>query len=125
MDRFPAFASLSMLYFAAASFSESARRLGKAHLAPSFLLHDDPHFGPAMRRCCQRANERRARNLEIDELANEISQAIEPINIAGLSNPHRRNWYPVDANDLLNSAAKLKSTKHEISQLLDKCGFWK
>ena len=44
MDRFPAFASLSMLYFAAASFSESARRLGKAHLAPSFLLHDDPRL---------------------------------------------------------------------------------
>src|ERR1700730_995802 len=29
MDRFPAFASLSMLYFAAASFSEAARRLSK------------------------------------------------------------------------------------------------
>ena len=54
-----------------------------------------------------------------------IYKAVEPINIAGLSNPHRRNWYPVDANDLLNSAAKLQSTKHEISQLLDRSGFWK
>jgi FADH2 O2-dependent halogenase len=124
MGSFPMFASLSMLYFAAASFSESARRLGKAHLAPSFLLHDDPHFGAAMRRCCQRAKNNGTQP-EIDELANEIWQAIEPINIAGLARPERRNWYPVDANDLLNSAGKLESTEHQISQLLDRCGFWK
>ena len=124
MDRFPAFASLSMLYFAAASFSEAARRLSKPLLAPSFLLNDDPHFGPAMRRCCERATNN-CTKLEIDILANEVSKAIEPINIAGLGNTHRRNWYPVDANDLLNSAPKLQSTKHKISQLLDRCGFWK
>jgi FADH2 O2-dependent halogenase len=63
--------------------------------------------------------------LDVDELSNEISQAIEPINVAGLGNRQRQNWYPVDANDLLNSAAKLESTKAQISQLLDKCGFWK
>jgi tetracycline 7-halogenase / FADH2 O2-dependent halogenase len=124
MDRFPVFASLSMLYFAAASFSESARRLGKSHLARSFLLHEDPHFGPAMRRCYQRARQTSTQP-EMTDLANEVSRAIEPINIAGLNNPQRRNWYPVDATDLLNSAARLGSTKREISQLLDKCGFWK
>jgi len=124
MDRFPVFASLSMLYFAAASFSESARRLGKVNLARSFLLHDDPHFGAAMRRCCERAK-KACVQLEIEKLAKEIAQAIEPINIAGLGNPQRRNWYPLDANDLLNSAAKLQSTEHQISQLLERCGFWK
>jgi FADH2 O2-dependent halogenase len=112
-----------MLYFAAASFSESARRLGKPHLAPSFLLHDDPRFGPAMRRCLQRAKNT-CTQLETDELTNDIALAIEPINVAGLGNPSRRNWYPVDANNLLNSAAKLQSTEHQISQLLDDCGFW-
>jgi FADH2 O2-dependent halogenase len=124
MDSFPTFASLSMLYFAAASFSESARRLGKAHLARSFLLHDDPRFGPLMRRCCELAKNN-STQLEMDDLAHEIWQGIEPINIAGLANPHRRNWYPVDANDLLNSAAKLQSTKNQISELLDRSGFWK
>lgn len=124
MDNFPTFALLSMLYFAAASFSESARRLGKVHLAQSFLLLDDPHFGPAMRRCCQRATNNCAPP-EIDNLADEVHRAIEPLDVAGLGNPHRRNWYPIDATDLLNSAAKLESTKHEISQLLDRCGFWK
>jgi len=124
MDRFPAFASLSILYFAAASFSESARRLGKARLAPSFLLHDDPHFGPAMHHCLQRAKSA-CTKLEMDELAKDVSRAIERINVAGLANPDRRNWYAVDANDLLNSADKLKSTKQEVSQLLEKCGFCK
>ena len=124
MDRFPVFASLSMLYFAAASFSESARRLGKVDLARSFLLHNDPHLGAAIRRCYQPAKQTSTQQ-EMTELADKVSRAIEPINIAGLNNPQRRNWYPVDANDLLNSAAKLGSTKHEMSQLLDKCGFWK
>jgi FADH2 O2-dependent halogenase len=124
MDRFPVFASLSMLYFAAASFSESARRLCKVNLSRSFLLHDDPQFGVAMRRCCQRANNNYT-TLDEDELTKEISRAIEPINVAGLSSPERRNWYPVAANDLLNSAAKLESTKDEISQLLNRSGFWK
>jgi FADH2 O2-dependent halogenase len=124
MGSFPTFASLSILYFAAASFSESARRLGKAHLARSFLLHDDPRFGPLMRRCCELAKNN-STQLEMDDLAHEIWQGIEPINIAGLANPHRRNWYPVDANDLLNSAAKLQSTKNQISELLDRSGFWK
>jgi tetracycline 7-halogenase / FADH2 O2-dependent halogenase len=124
MNRFPAFASLSMLYFAAASFSESARRLGKVYLAPSFLLHDDPRFGPAMRQCCHRAKNN-CTKLEIDNLADEVYKAIEPINVAGLGNPHRRNWYPVDANDLLNAALKLQSTKDQISDLLDRSGFWK
>ena len=27
--------------------------------------------------------------------------------------------------DLLKSAAKLQSTEHQISQLLERCGFWK
>jgi tetracycline 7-halogenase / FADH2 O2-dependent halogenase len=124
MDRFPAFAAISMLYFAAASFSESARRLGKPELGPSFLLHDNAYFGPAMRRCFQRATTN-CTQLDLDELSQEVSQAIEPINVAGLNNPQRRNWYPVDANDLLDSAAKLQSTKQEVSELLDKCGFWK
>jgi tetracycline 7-halogenase / FADH2 O2-dependent halogenase len=123
MDRFPLFASLSLLYFAAASFSETARRLKKAHLAPSFLLHNDPAFGPATLRCFERA--RRAHtDPEMNQVAQEVLRAIEHVNIAGLGNADWRNWYPVDANDILNGAGKLESTTEEISQLLVRCGFW-
>ncbi len=124
MDRFPLFAATSLLYFAAASFAETARRLDKPQLAPSFLLHDHQHFGPAMQKCFQSAQAARADN-EIAEVANEIQKAIEPVNIAGLANTHRKNWYPVDAEDLLNSANKVESTREEINQLLKNCGFWK
>jgi FADH2 O2-dependent halogenase len=55
MGNFPVFVSLSLLYFAAASFSETARRLGKPHLAQSFLLHDHPDFGAAFVQLCERA----------------------------------------------------------------------
>ncbi|MDP9338513.1 MAG: FAD-binding protein [Acidobacteriota bacterium] len=124
MNRFPLFTSLSLLYFAAANFAETARRLGKPHLAASFLLHDHESFGPAMLRCLEHARNAHT-PAEISDVAREIQQAIEPINIAGLGNPQRKNWYPVDADDLLNSAAKVESTKEEITQLLKACGFWK
>ena len=50
---FPTFAKLSLLYFAAASFSEAARRLGKSRLASSFLLYDQPAFGSGLKACCE------------------------------------------------------------------------
>ena len=45
MDDPPLFKRLSLLYFAAASFSEAARRLGRPELAPGFLLCAHPAFG--------------------------------------------------------------------------------
>jgi tetracycline 7-halogenase / FADH2 O2-dependent halogenase len=124
MGRFPLFVSLSLLYFAAASFSEAARRLGKTHLAHSFLLGDNRHFHGSAQRCLAHARLASTEN-EIREVAQEVLQTIEPVNIAGLGNAARHNWYPVDADDLLNAASKLESTREEITQMLKQCGFWK
>jgi FADH2 O2-dependent halogenase len=124
MDRFPLFVSLSLLYFAAASFSEAARRLGKTHLARSFLLDDNQHFHASAQRCFEHARLASTEN-EMRGVAQEVLQTIEPVNIAGLGNITRQNWYPVDANDLLNAAGKLESTREEITQMLEQCGFWK
>ena len=52
-----------------------------------------------------------------------IHAAIDPINVAGLGNPERRNWYPVEADDILNAAAKLDSSRDEVQALLKRCGF--
>jgi hypothetical protein len=65
------------------------------------------------------------RDQQIDEVTREVLQAIEPINIAGLGDAQRRNWYPVDAKDLFNASTKLGATEDDISQLLKRCGFWK
>lgn len=124
MDRFPLFVSLSMLYFAAASYSEAARRLGKPHLARAFLLGDNQHFHAAAQRCFERAREAFTES-EMCEMSQEVAETIAPVNIAGLANAARQNWYPVDAKDLLNAAGKLESTREELTQTLEKCGFWK
>jgi FADH2 O2-dependent halogenase len=122
MGDFPVFVSLSLLYFATASFSETVRRLGKPHLAQSFLLHDHPLFSGALVRLCERVQRVRTK-LESDELSRDILQAIEPFNVVGLGNPRLRNWYPVDTQDLLNSAGKIEASQEEIRQLLHRCGF--
>jgi FADH2 O2-dependent halogenase len=122
MNNFPVFISLTLLYFAAASFSEAARRLGKPHLASSFLLCDDPVFGPVYERLIERARRPLTKD-ESDQLSKDIQDAIEPINVAGLGCEGRRNWYPVEADDLMNAAGKLESSREDISELLHRCGF--
>jgi FADH2 O2-dependent halogenase len=123
-DDFPLFVALSKLYFAAASFSEAARRLGKTRLADSFLLSARPDFGPALARICAQAR----RTLDPDErarLLDEIASAIAPFDVAGLLDAGRReNWFPVSAEDLRAAAPRLGATPGEIEELLAASGFF-
>jgi tetracycline 7-halogenase / FADH2 O2-dependent halogenase len=122
MENFPVFVSLSLLYFAAVIFSETARRLGRPELAGSFLLHDRPVFGAHCLELFARVRQT-GDPQESAQLCEEIVRAIEPLNLAGLGNPHRRNWYPVEAQDLFESAWKVGATREQITQLLNRCGF--
>ena len=117
-DDFPVFAALTHLYFAAASFAESARRLGRPALSGAFLSADHPTFGPALVRCCRMALSGGDR----DELLAAVREAIEPLDVIGLGDASRRNWYPVDPGDLHASAHKLGATHGEIDALLASCG---
>jgi FADH2 O2-dependent halogenase len=121
MNRFELFKELGLLYFAAASFSETARRLGKPQLADSFLLSRHPVFSRQLRRLCEAA----ARPLspeEARELERDIRDAIRPLDVAGLTNPSRRSWYPALVSDLLSAAPKLGVDEKEIVSMLAKCG---
>lgn len=118
----PVFTALSLLYFTAASYSEAARRLGKPHLAASFLLHDDSRFGPQCRQILECAMSARP-GRESDELIKDIRRMIEPLDVAGLGNLTRGNWYPVEANDLLRCAHKVSANRDEVMLMLEKCGF--
>ncbi len=122
MNRFDVFVALTLLYFAAASFAESARRLGKPHLAPAFLLCTHPEFGAACEQICSTARQSLS-EVEANDLIARIHAVIEPFNVAGLGRRERRNWYPVEAGDLLNAAAKLESSREEVQALLERCGF--
>jgi len=122
MNNFPVFSALSLLYFASASFSETARRLNKPQLAPLFLLHNHPAFGPACRKLLHRAQGVLSKQ-DSAALIEDILRAIEPIDLAGLCNPQRRNWYPVNPDDLSNSAHKVEATPDDIMRMLKRCGF--
>jgi FADH2 O2-dependent halogenase len=122
MDDFPTFTALSLLYFAAASYTETARRLHRPQLAGGFLMHDHPQFGSAARNLCERV----IHGLTVQEregLLDEVLRQIEPFDIAGLAKLERRNWYPVLADDLFESRHKLSAQTAEIEQLLERCGF--
>jgi FADH2 O2-dependent halogenase len=127
MGDFPLFKRLALLYFAAASFSEAAHRLGHPARAPGFLLHADPQFGPALRRCVTATltmpdasgDPRAARR----RLFDDIDRAIEPFDIAGLLDRTRRDWYPVLASDLVAGADKLGASASDVRALLARSGF--
>ena len=114
MDDFELFTALTQLYFAAVSFSETAHRLAKPELAGSFLLCDCTAFGQATQEICEAVVNGARRN----EVLAKIAATIEPINVAGLADPAKRNWYPVDLDDLFGAAAKLDSTDSEIREML-------
>ena len=116
MNNWPAFTAVSLLYFAAVSFAETAYRLGKPELAPGFLLHQHPSFGPASRLLLERAA-----NIDTEE----VLRLIEPFNVGGFGDPARDNRYPVRAEDLLAAGSKLGASREEIVSMLDKAGFFK
>ena len=121
MDDPTLFKRLSLLYFAAASFSEAARRLGRPELAPGFLLSAHPTFGPELAGCASAAVAA-PRGSARSALEARIDRAIEPFDTAGLLDRGRRDWYPVVAADLLASAAKLNATPEEIRRMLERIG---
>lgn len=118
------FTAVSLLYFAAASFAETAKRLGRPELAgQSFLLREHPKFGPKLCDCLERVLGR-SKEQDRRALIDDIYSAIEPIDLAGLTDRARRNWYDVRADDLLGASHKLCASKSEIEAMLSRCGFF-
>ncbi|MGA9720369.1 MAG: NAD(P)/FAD-dependent oxidoreductase [Acidobacteriaceae bacterium] len=122
MDNFAVFRAISMLYFAAASFSETVRRLEKPRLAQSFLLCNDPRFGPTCRQLLERAYVGIAAR-DGAAFLEDIWRAIEPFDVAGLCTRSAIPWYPVNAEDPRRSAWKVGATEEEIERMLDRSGF--
>jgi FADH2 O2-dependent halogenase len=122
MGNFPVFTTLALLYFAAVSFAETARRLGKPQLASSFLLRDHPSFGPASAQLFARSRHVHAA-AESVQLTKDILHTIEPFNLARFGDQRLGNWYPLETADLYESAWKVGADSTDISNLLTRCGF--
>ena len=123
MADFALFKRLALLYFAAASYGEAARRLGHPERARGFLLCDDPAFAGEMAACADAALER-PEGAARERLIERIDRAIAPYDVAGLGDRARRDWYPVRADDLLEGAARLGATPAEVRTLLVRSGFY-
>jgi FADH2 O2-dependent halogenase len=104
---FAAFTAYSMFYFAAASFSEMTRRLGR--VPPGFLCAGDPRFVDDL-----------ARLSPLESIADpaDVAAAVERMNIAGLCDASKRNWYGVDLEDPVRGAARLGATPDAVRSML-------
>ena len=97
-----------MFYFAAASFSEMARRLGQGHLIRRFLAADQSEFAEGLRTCAHLLQSTTSDStLDLETFESKVCGAVEPINIAGLCDPMKKNWYSIDLEDVVNGARKL------------------
>jgi hypothetical protein len=103
-----------MFYFAAASFSEMQRRLTPERASGGFLRAADEDYASALRSLSPSVREPGA------DFLSRVSDATERINIAGLCDPARRNWYPVDLEDTIRTADKLGLTPHDLRAALEK-----
>ncbi|HEY6229138.1 MAG TPA: FAD-dependent oxidoreductase [Verrucomicrobiae bacterium] len=106
---FPKFAEVARIYFAAAIWTETLRRLGRQ--APGFLLANDLEFSDMVRQL---------RNAGVDPRRRDF---IERMDLAGLLDESRRNWHPAKAKDLFANAWKVLATREEIKRMLQRCGF--
>lgn len=113
------FHSLLMLYFAAASFSETARRLGRPELAPGFLLHGRSDFTAGRSYVLNAADNG---SLSGQALATAVSVAIAPIDVGGWCDATKRNWYPVEIAPLLAASDRLGVSREEILSMLQRAG---
>jgi FADH2 O2-dependent halogenase len=119
MHDFPIFRALTLLYFAAASFSETARRLGRRELAEGFLLRGNSQFAKGLRELCYRATKGFA-PAERDRFSDDVARFIEPFNVAGLGLKERRHWYPAELPDLFVNAEKVGASEEEIRAMISR-----
>jgi FADH2 O2-dependent halogenase len=115
MDNFLAFIAVSLLYFAAVSFSEAAFRLGKPELAPGLLL---PSAAVLLERAHTLGDVAGTRTF-----TEEVLRVIEPFNLGRFGDPALHNQYPVRAEDLLEAGFKLGAARAEIVAMLERSGF--
>ncbi|MGH9840123.1 MAG: NAD(P)/FAD-dependent oxidoreductase [Blastocatellia bacterium] len=115
--RFEKFTAYSMFYFAAASYSEMARRLDRGYRVTRFLAADHAEFAASLRAFGDELR-KPGDAAHPTAFARRIADAVDCLNIAGLCSPQKRNWYDVDLEDVAAGAAKLGLTTSEARAAL-------
>jgi len=113
--RFDDFVQYSMFYFAAASYAEMARRVAPGRVAAGFLRAGDPAFASAMRGLSPAVAPEPLS-------ADRVRGAVDAVNIAGLCDPGKKNWYGADAADAIAGAHKLGVAPATVASALAALG---
>lgn len=113
---FECFTSLSMIYFAAASYCEMARRLGRGHLPQRFLASDHAPFASATGKFAQML--RRKSPVDPGAFSAQVKEKIDCLNVAGLCDDQKQNWYDVNLDDVIRSAEKLGLTPSQMRKVV-------
>ena len=119
----PLFKRLTLLYFAAASYAESARRLGGRSLRPVSCSTPTRSSARSCSACAAAGRRHTPSGAAREALLDRIDRAIEPFDVAGLRDRARADWYPVLAEICSTNASKLQATAGEVERLLERCGF--
>lgn len=119
MGDFEAFHAVSLLYFTAAIYSETVRRLGKTGLPTGFLLWEHAEFHRAMDRCLALAGTGSA-----EELWSAVRSAVAPLDLGGLLQPRRPRCYWAEVGPMLDGAAIVGSNREEMAAMLERVEFW-
>ena len=114
---FDLFAAHSMLYFAAVSFAESFERIARPDGAcwRGFLGAGDAEAERLIRDSGARLRAVLAGDGPAREYEAWVARSIEPLNVAGLGDPARRNLYPADMDELERRAPRLGIPEPRLS----------
>ncbi len=115
---FQLFLPLTQFYFASASYSEVCHRIGTHCSRDRFLSAHNASFWQEMHCSIQSVYKMLAEPECSFNFFDKVRSAIEPINIAGLADEVKQNWYGVDLNDLVVNANKLGLTSESMKAIL-------
>src|SRR3569833_1284450 len=87
----------------------------------AYLQSNHPEFGPALKSYPNRVREVASKlsPLQTKGLFAKVAYATDCINIAGLCDSDKRNWYPADLADVVRSASKLGYTPDEMRTIIE------
>jgi hypothetical protein len=57
--------------------------------------------------------------VDIERCEDDVAAAVADLNIAGLCDRGKHNWYPVDVEDTIRGAAALGLTSDQVRQALN------
>ncbi len=118
-DRPDEFKNLLMLYFAAVSYSETARRLGRNDLDRGFLLSGRTDFWAGLKSILETHRSGRGGG---DDLQRSIQNLIRNFNVGGWLECPDKRWLPVDLRCLLASAGLFGISTHEMEAMMVRTG---